>query len=85
MINALFMLKIVAAVVTEGILPECPQDINWEKVLKLSSMHNITNIVAYGISKGKYDVPEEVLAKFKKSLLMQLTIRENQHIEIRKI
>lgn len=85
MTNALFMLKMVAAVVTDGILPECPQDINWDKVLRLSSMHNITNIVAYGISKGKYDVPEEVFAKFKKSLLMQLTIRENQHIEIKKI
>lgn len=85
MTSALFMLKIVAAVVTNDTLPKCPENINWGNILNLSSMHNITNIIAYGIIKGKYDVPEEILREFKKNLFMQLNVSENQRAELEKI
>lgn len=85
MTNALFMLKIVAAVVSQSSLPECPKEVSWERILRLSAMHNITNIIAYGIIKGKYNVPEEIMGQFKKSLFLQLTVSENQRVEIKRI
>ncbi len=85
MTNALFMLKIAGAVVSKSPLPKSPEEVNWEKILKLSAMHNITNIIAHGIIKGNYAVPEEIMVQFKKKLFLQLTVSENQRVEIKRI
>lgn len=82
MTDILFMLKLVASVVSEAELPEAPADVNWDRILKLSKMHGISNIVAYAVSNKKYNISQEIEREFKKNLYLRMLISANQQKEI---
>ena len=49
--NLLFMMKLIASAVLEKEYPVAPENVNWAKILQISAMHNIANIVASSINK----------------------------------
>ncbi len=83
--DILFMFKLLAAVVTKGALPEQDSKINWENIYKISNAHNLSNIIAYGILKGDYDVSGETKALFKKKMYERIAVCENQNADIDKL
>ena len=80
-----FMLKLIASVVLNKEAPEVAADVNWENILKIASIHNVANIVAYGIAKGGYNVPLQIKAQFDLKLYERMTVSDNQNAEIDKI
>lgn len=85
MTDVLFMLKMIAAAVTKKKSPEAPDGVNWERILKISSMHSVSNIVAHAILNGSYEIPQEIKEKFIRSLYLRIAVSENQKAEIEKI
>lgn len=85
MTDVLFMLELIGAVVTNKKSPEAPQEVNWERILDISSMHNIANIIAYAVLSGNYNIAPEIKEKFLKSLYVRIAVSENQKAELEKI
>lgn len=83
--DVLFMFRLISAVVFDREYPKAHADINWENILKISLAHNITNIVGYAITNGKYDVPVEIKKQFEKKVLERLCVSTNQNKEIEKV
>ena len=79
------MLKLIASVVLNKEAPEVAADVNWENILKIASIHNVANIVAYGIAKGGYNVPLQIKGQFDLKLYERMTVSDNQNAEIDKI
>ncbi len=82
--DVLFMFKLIRAVVLEKEYPKADMGINWENILKISLAHNITNLVGYAITNGKYDVPDEIEKQFKKKIFERLNVSINQNKELQK-
>ncbi len=80
-----FMLTLIGAIVSGSSLPDCPPNINWNLIYALSKKHSIANIIAYGISIGKFDVPNEIAQKFIQRMYEQIAVSENQRLCILQI
>lgn len=83
--DILFMLRLISCVVLEKEVPEASEDINWENILRISMLHNMANIVAYGIAKGNYEIPLQIKSQFNLKLYERMTVSDNQNAELRKI
>lgn len=83
--DILFMFKLIASVISDGEYPEMPDTISWENILKVSMIHNISNIIGYAISNGKYDVPPQIKKQFEKKIFERLAVSTNQNNELVKI
>lgn len=83
--DILFMFKLISSVVLEEEPPKLSENINWTNILRISVMHNIANIIAYGIIKGKYEIPPEIKNQFEIKLYERLTVSDNQNAQIKKL
>ncbi len=83
--DILFMLRLIASVVLEKEAPEMQNIINWENILRVSVLHNVANLVAYGIAKGRYPIPDGIKNQFDLKLYERMTVSDNQNLETEKI
>lgn len=80
-----FMLTLIGAIVSGSSLPDCPPNINWNLIYALSKKHSIVNIIAYGISLGRFDVSKEIAGLFMQRMYEQIAVSENQSLCISQI
>ncbi len=85
MTDILFMLDMIVSAVTKKKSPVAPERVNWERIFKISSKHNISNIIAYSILNGEYNIPEDIKQMFVKNMYLRVAASENQKSEIMKI
>ena len=70
----LFMLKIIAAVISGSAMPETIENIDWGMIYDISVLHNITNIIGYAAISDKYSMDEEIKQKFIKAVSENIRI-----------
>lgn len=83
--NILFMLKLIAATVTDTELPEANANVSWELLYNICQMHSITNIISYPVAEGRYDVKPDIREIFTKKLFERVYVNEKQNAEIQKL
>ncbi len=83
--DVIFMLKLIASVVSGNNLPKAHEDVNWERIFAISSLHNVENLVAYAVCRKEYQIPENIEALFLKKMYERVAIDHNQSIEIKRI
>lgn len=77
----LFMFRLIAAAVGESELPKAPENVSWETIYKASKVHNVANIIGYAVTKGGYDVPQEIRQQFTVKMYERVSVSENQNRE----
>lgn len=76
-----FLFQIINGVVTQSELPESSDDVNWELLYKVSSVHNISNIVAHALMQKKYCIQDNLKQAFSKSFYLNIMVDEVQKKE----
>jgi len=81
-----FLLSLIGSVISgESDYPELDFEPDWVKLYELSKKHSIANIIGYGITGGKYNVPADIKEKFSKKIFQSVAVSENQMSEFTSI
>lgn len=76
-----FILKVIAAVIGGKEMPESPENLDWEKVYAITTYHNVSNIIGYGITLGAFNADENTRQLFMQSVYKSALVDENQKNE----
>ena len=80
-----FMFNLIRAVVWDNNYPEASDKIDWKKIYDIAVSHGISNLLAYGIIKAGYNIPNEIFSLYQKDMYSGLIICENQTQAFKKI
>lgn len=76
--TAQFMFRLIRSVLKNESVPSDEAAVDWKWMFSIAEQHNIVSILAYGIRKGGYCLPEPWQAFFKQHLYAHLFMAEQQ-------
>lgn len=77
--NIKFIFEMIASVTTEsGIVPNEPENVDWEYIYSVTLKHNISNIIGYCVKQNNFNVPEGVKNAFIQKLYQLALVNESQ-------
>lgn len=61
------------------------ENTDWEKVFKISKVHQVAPIIYYGIENSKLDVSKDIKERFFNSVMESLLVEQNQFLELERV